>query len=306
MPKIEHKIAFIVATKDRPTDLRRMLGSLEAQSYCPDQVIIVDGGTQLVDKVVKEFTTMPITYVRCVPPSATRQRNRGLTSINSEITLIGFLDDDIVLEPDALQKMVEFWEKSPENVGGAAFNMVNHPQLYGTWLKSLPLTEKLGLYSKESGKVLPSGFHTMIGYVPETNFVQWLPTTAVTWCRKIFEEFQFDEWFDGYSYLEDLDFSYQVVKKYQLVVVADAHYYHYPSSTGRDNGYIFGKREVKNRIHFIRKHQEFSPAKCYLALITRMCISLSLAIREREASYCKRSLGNVMGMAQVLLPLKKN
>jgi GT2 family glycosyltransferase len=306
MPDYKNKLAFVVATKDRPCELRNMLKSLGVQSYRPDQVVIVDGSEQSVEKIVQEFPNLRITYLRCIPPSAARQRNLGIESVDSEVHLIGFLDDDIELASDALQKMMDFWENASEDTGGAAFNMINHPQLYGAWLKHLPLTEKLGLYSKDGGKVLPSGFHTMIGYIPETNFVQWLPTGAVLWRRKVLQEFRFDEWFNGYSYLEDLDFSYQVVKKYQLVVVAGAHYYHYPSSTGRDNGYIFGKREVKNRIHFIKKHQELSPAKCYWALITRMCISLSLAIREREASYLKRSLGNVMGMAQVLLPLKKN
>ncbi len=278
-----------------------MLKSLNDQSHLPDQVIIVDGGDYQVKDVVHEFPNLILNHLQCVPPSAARQRNVGLKAIYPEITLIGFIDDDIVLEPDALEKMMDYWENAPESIGGTAFNMVNHPQIYGKWLKSLSLTEKLGLYSKDRGKVLPSGFHTMIGYVPVITFVQWLPTGAVILRRRILEEFQFDEWFVGYSYLEDLDFTYQVGKTYQLVVVADARFYHYPAATGRDSDHMFGKREVANRLYFVKKNKELSLPLCRLGLVIRMLISLCLFIRERKPSYLHRMLGNIVGLAKSII-----
>ena len=36
------KLAFVVATKDRPAELQRMWDSLVAQSRVPDEVVIVD------------------------------------------------------------------------------------------------------------------------------------------------------------------------------------------------------------------------------------------------------------------------
>jgi len=277
-----------------------MLKSIEAQSYLTDQIIIVDGSAEPIEDVLKEFSTLLINYIRCIPPSAAGQRNVGIKAVNPEITLIGFFDDDIVLEPDALEKMMEFWAKASDNIGGAAFNMVNHPPLYASRLKSLPLAEKLGLYSKDKGKVLPSGFHTMIGFVSDATFVQWLPTTATVWRRNILEKFQFDEWFKGYSYLEDLDFSYQIGKEYRLAVVADARYSHYPASSGRDSGYIFGKREVTNRLYFVKKNKSLSCSRCYLALIIRMLISISLFVKERKLGYLQRVWGNIVGLGQSL------
>ena len=141
----------------------------------------------------------------------------------------------------------------------------------------------------------------MTGTVSETILAEWLPTTAVTWRKKVFEEYQFDEWFSGYSYLEDLDFSYRVGKKNELAVVADAKYYHYPAASGRGNSYSFGKREVANRIYFVKKHQELSFFKCYAALIVRMFISLIFAAREKQASYLLRAWGNVGGLVQAII-----
>ncbi len=296
MSRYLNKIAFIVATKDRPQELERLLNSFERQTYPPDQVVVVDGGSISVAKLVKRFIAIPVTYMHCAPPSATRQRNMGLSTIFQKISLIGFCDDDVVFEPKAIETMMDFWEHVSENVGGAAFNMINHPPLYGSWLKSLPLMKGLGLYSKERGVVSSSGFHTIIDHVSKNINVQWLPTTAVVWQRNIFDEHKFDEWFGGYSYLEDLDFSYQVGKKKQLFVVKNAQYYHFPASTGRNSSYIFGKREVLNRLYFVKKHQELSLFKCYLVLILRIFISIGLAIQERKSAYLKRTMGSIIGL----------
>jgi GT2 family glycosyltransferase len=294
------KIAFIVATKDRPAELRRMVESLERQSRPPEQVILVDGGELPVQGVAEEFTSLRIEYLRCVPPSGTRQRNEGLKRVLPGITLVGFLDDDVVLEKDALHNMMAFWQQARQEVGGAAFNLINHPPLFASWLKSLPLSERLGLYSREKGVVLPSGFHTMIGHAARTTFVRWLPTTAVTWRKAVFDAFRFDERFQGYSYLEDLDFSYDVGKNFRLAVVADASYHHHPAPTGRGSGYEFGRREVINRIYFVRKHGELSVIRCCAGLMIRMVISLFLASRGETGYYLQRIRGNLAGLLHVL------
>jgi GT2 family glycosyltransferase len=296
MSKVKNKIVFVIATKDRPAELHYVLTSLEIQSYPVDHVIIVDGGTQAVEEVAKGFTDMSVTYLRCAPPSAARQRNLGIKEVGRDIDLVGFLDDDIELEKEAVEAMMRFWTEAPEGIGGAAFNMINSPPLYASRLKSLRAVEMIGLYSKNRGRVLPSGFHTIIDYLPETMFVQWLPTGAVVWRRKILEQFKFDEWFVGYSYLEDLDFSYRVGKWYHLAVVSDARYYHYPASEGRGDSYVFGKREVANRLYFVRKHPELSLRKCYLSLVVRILISLSRGVGERKPEYFQRALGNILGL----------
>ena len=39
-----------------------------------------------------------------------------------------------------------------------------------------------------------------------------------SYLREVFEEFFFDEEFDGYAPMEDIDFSYRVSRKYKLIV----------------------------------------------------------------------------------------
>jgi len=295
-PIFSNKIAFVVATKDRPEKLRRMLRSLDRQSYRPDQIIIIDSGTKPLKEILSEFPDLDLVYSTFFPPSAAKQRNFGLRQAGPEITLIGFLDDDVELDVQAIERLLLFWENAPDHVAGVALNMANHPDLFASSLKHLPFAEHLGLYSQQKGDVLLSGFQTMIGEVKNNSFVNWLPTGAVVWQKNIFVDYHFDEWFTDYSYLEDLDFSYRVGKKYLLMVLGEAKYYHFPDSRGRESDFRFGLREVKNRVYLVKKYREFSLLKCYLALFVRMMMNVVIFFREQRFHHFQRAVGNAVGL----------
>lgn len=297
----DQKTAFVVATKDRPDELRRLWRSLLAQSRLPDEVVVVDASARPSFTPEAEGGRPVLRAIRTAFASAARQRNAGLEAVGPEATLIGFLDDDVVLEPAAVEEMLRFWAAAGPDVAGAAFNMVNHPPLDLSLLKRTPFAARLGLYSRRGGTVTASGFQTMIGRVEATAWTEWLPTTASIWRRRIIRGHRFDEWYSGYSYLEDLDFSYRVGRAYRLAVVAPARYLHLPASGGRGGGYAFGVREVLNRVHFVRKHDELSLARCYSALTVRLLMSLGRAVRDRDAAFAARAFGNAVGLARSIL-----
>jgi glycosyltransferase involved in cell wall biosynthesis len=290
-------ICFIVPTKDRPGDLRRMLASLAAESHLPDRIIVVDSSAAPVDRIVDGFRgRLSIDYLHHQPPSASGQRNAGIAAAPDDIDLIGFLDDDAILEPDALERMLAFWEKAPADLGGAACNMVNHPARAFSRLKRWKIVRALGVYDDEPGRVTPSGWHTTTGCVSKDTYVDWISSCAVFWRSEILKTSRFDEFFSGYSYLEDLDFSYTVRRHWRLAVVADARYRHYPSPVRHLHQYGFGKTEVRNRLYFVKKHGLSYP-KCWLGLVTRMGISLFDAGARLDPGSLRRALGNCAGMA---------
>ena len=295
MSIVTGKIAIVIPTIGRCNELRRMLESLAQQTRLPDQVVIVDEAGE-GDLLSREFPTLPISVTTFPRGSASAKRNRGVQHMASGIDLIGFMDDDIVLEPRAIDAMLDFWRNAPPDVGGASCNWMNQAPRYASRLKSLRLISRLGLYDSRGGLVMRSGFQTVIGIVPETRYVQWLPSGAAVYPRRILEEYCFDEWFCGYSYLEDLDFSYALGKQFKLAVVADAQFRHYPSEIGRLNPYVFGKREVVNRFHFVRKHSELSPALCGLALAIRASMSVFLGVTRLKGAYFRRALGNFVAV----------
>ncbi len=128
---VSHKIAFVVPTMDRKEDICFMLKSIERQTVLPNQIIIVDGGYNPIPDIVNEFSKLNIDYIRVFPPSLARQKNEGVKIINDNITLVGFLDDDLELCPDAIEKMIAFWDNAPSTYGGAAFAITNSDRKVG-------------------------------------------------------------------------------------------------------------------------------------------------------------------------------
>jgi len=291
---------FIVATKDRPDDLRRMLRSLADQSVLPNGVIVVDGSDVSVEEVIQQFAPiLPLYYMKHLPASATAQRNAGINALPRQADLAGFLDDDAALEPSALERMTAFWKAAPADLGGSAFNMINHPAMRFGLFKRTWMAEILGLYSAKSGIVMPSGWQTMIGKLQHTCFVDWLPSGASMWRAEILRAVNFDEFFSGYSYLEDLDFSFMVRKHWRLAVVADAQYGHYPSPIRHLDGFRFGRTEVRNRLYFVRKHG-LSVPRCWLGMVARLAMTVGTALAHFDSDAARRALGNMVGMTNEL------
>ncbi len=295
-------VTFIVATRNRPAEIGRLFESLEAQTVPPVEVVVVDSGTRgWTDAEYAAVRRVPVRVLRTDRPSAAGQRNLGLDAVPPGRELIGFVDDDAVLEPDALEAMGAFWRNAGPDVAGAAFNMTNHPAPGLAGLKSGRISRALGLYGDRPGAVGRSGFQAMIGVVRRDTFVQWLPTGAVVWRAAALAGRRFDEWFSRYSYLEDVDFSYPLGKRYRLAVVAAARYRHLPPPTDRATPFWFGTREVLNRAHFVRKHPELSPASCLAALAVRAMMSFGSALRRPGRGFGLRAAGNLAGLAGLVI-----
>jgi len=295
MPAFTNRIAFVVPTKDRPHELRRMLSSVEAQSFRPEQVIVVDGSTTPCEEIARGFPGLKIAYLRVFPPSLSRQRNAGMAAVDPSMTLAGYLDDDLVLEPGAIEAMLVFWERAPDDVGGARFNIVNEEFPRVVWLKSLFFLE-----SRKRGSILPSGYHTSIGPVLKDTHVSWLSGGVTLWRRDVVREFAYDEWFQGTGYLEDVDYSYRVGKKHKLAVVADARVKHLSEPIRRESNYILGRWQAINRMYFVKKHQEFWLPLCYWSMLGEFLLNVGTAITQIDGWRLRRAWGNLAGLTCVV------
>lgn len=298
-------ISLIVATKDRPDDLRRLLESLRSQTVGPAEIVIVDASREPVAALTAEFPDLTIRYLRHWPPSAAAQRNAGILACDPASSLIGFADDDTTFEPQAFENMLNFWRDAQPEVIGAAFNFRNSPQRGSSFLKHSNLAERLGLYSAKPGSVSLSGWHTVVGEVRETQFVEWLPSGASIFRREVFHESVFDEFFRGYSYLEDLDFSYSISRRGRLAIVANAGFSHFPSQEGRVSPRQFGRVEVRNRLYFVRKHN-LSLARCYFGMVIRMGMSAYSALLHWDGDMFSRTIGNMEELIMVGTPRSAN
>ena len=258
---------------------------------------MVDGSDPTVHGVVEECASLAIEYVRVFPPSLARQRNAGMQRLASDITLAGYLDDDIVLEPDAVQRMLEFWQHADGGVGGAAFTITNNPQP-----GALSLKQMFGIDDARPGRLLRSGFASSITLQRADLETQWLYGGATVWRRGVIESYPYDEWFIGTGYMEDIDFSYTVGARYRLFVVAGARLAHYSRPVRADRQRLLGKWQIVNRMHFVRKHRArgLSTAAAWYSSFGLFLLNFTAAVVRRRRDPWNRALGNAAGIVSEL------
>ena len=290
-------LALVVPTKDRPEDLGRMLASLASQTRLPDHIIVVDASSPPVEHVLSNFPALNIEYVRVFPPSLAVQRNAGMARLRENATLAGYLDDDVVLEPGAVEVMLRFWENAGANVGGAAFNIVNNPA--PRWIA---LKRVFGIDDNPRGRMLASGFPTTICDVRNDLETDWLYGGATVWRRDVINTFPYDEWFVGTGFMEDVDYSFGVRSCYRLFVVANARLAHYSRPVRSDRQLLLGLWQVVNRMYFVRKYRDrgLSKISATWATLGLILLNSGLALIRADKNYLKRAIGNISGLAAVI------
>lgn len=297
MPK-PNKVAFVVPTKDRPEDLRIMLRSVQQQSRAVDQLIVVDGSDPPVKHVVDEFPTLKVDYVQVLPPSLARQRNAGMQRLRSDITIAGYLDDDLELEANAVEMMLRYWDSAGDDLGGTVFNITNSPSP-----RLVAVKRHFWLDSHRPGRVLSSGCVSVLGFQPQDIETDWLCGGATLWRREIINTYPYDEWYQGTGYLEDVDFSFRVRERYRLVLVSSARLAHYSRPVRPDRQYLLGKWQVVNRMYLVRKlrHRGLSRSKAWVASVAMTLLNLAQALATLNVQALNRARGNLSGMVSELL-----
>ena len=294
------KISFIIPTMDRELDLHILLSSIVKQTHQPDQIIIVDGSFVEIKHIIKEFPSLNIDYVRVFPPSLAKQKNAGVKKVKDNITLVGYLDDDLELYPDSVEKMLSFWKGASKNVGGAAFAIVSGERKIGG------LRKLFGLDSDRPGKVLSNGFVSTLDDPIETVNVDWLNGGATVWRREVINNHKYDEWFKGSGFMEDIDFSFNIGGSYSLIILSEARVNHHHHPIRRDRYYILGEWQIINRLYFVRKykHRGLSIFKAWLSSFILVILNMAASILKLDYDRFRLTLGNIAGI--FLSIFKKN
>lgn len=295
MNRFKNKIAYIVPTKDHPEDLRKLLISVREQTSRPEQFIIVDGGDREVKDLLDDFKDLQIDYCRVRPPGLTRQRNAGKKLLRPEITLAGYLDDDIVMEKDANERMLEYFENVSPDHGGASFYITNNPVIRQNLLKRIFLLD-----DGRKGVILGSGMNSTAYSLEADLYVEWLCGGATVWRREILDSLTYDENYRGYGHFDDLDFSCRIGQEYRLKVLANARVAHYYTPIRMERNYAYGVLDVVNRFYFVRKFPgRFSVVQCLWATIGMTMLYFLLFLKKRDKGLLLRCGGFIAGIYKV-------
>lgn len=290
------KLVLIVPTKDRPHDIQQLFNSILSQTRSPDLVIVVDGSDCPVKSIIDGYASqINVDYIACRPPSLPRQRNVGIANIPKDADWVGFLDDDLVLENDALEKLEGLIDrqKNPK-LKGIGLCILNQPApKIGFFLKLFLMS------ASTPGKMTKAGYPTAIPCIKRDTKTDWLYGGATFWARDTFAKFKFDEWYFGTGYMEDIDFSYRVSREYELMVSAEAQCNHYHHQVPVNKEASIGEWQLTSWWYFITKHHDFPTVLVLWGMFGLIAKNLLAVAYYRTKPYVERSKGHAHGLIKI-------
>ena len=244
--------SVIIATYERPAELRTTLDSLAMQTRRPAIVAVVDSSPDdRTCAVAEEFRErLPLLYERATRPSAALQRNAGAGRATTP--LVAFIDDDVFVPPDTLAKLCEVFERDADGgVGGVAARIdgMQHPVPRGLlwWYYRVQAGYAHPTYG---GKLFGPGINCLPSYTEGDGDLiasDWLNSTCVFYRTELFLREKFPQ-FDGYSFMEDVHLSSRIARTHRLYFHRTATFEH------RDAPSTF-KKNARELVRMRMRHQ---------------------------------------------------
>lgn len=288
----EH-LAIVVPTKDRPEKIYKLLESISNQTISCQRIIVVDGGDSVKNIVMSFSGRLPGEYFICHPPGQIRQRNMAISKLDERTPLVAFFDDDIVLLPEAFEKMIKFWNKCEPETAGVSFNIVNMNPGRHSWLKGI-----IGLSGPVQGQVLRSGCNTSNAAVASDLRTQWLCGGATVWQQEILKNYVHQERNAKWAIAEDLIFSYPIGKHYPLYVCAEAQvrHEHVHDHKIKMKYKYYGRTETLWRFNFVESHKELSRILFLWMQFSTIVARLFLGISSLQVRHFHFAFGQIEGV----------
>lgn len=263
------KFSLIVCTYMRPLALLSLLNSVKQQTLYPNEILIIDGSTNLdSEQIIKENDFKNLKYY-CVNDNnrgLTKQRNYGVNLVGALIDVVCFLDDDIILTNTYFEELIATYKTRPDAiaVGGYIINEVEWKKTsskvvskmfyYDGWMRSEPLRFKI----RKVLHLLPDaqpGFFSSFSHGRSVSFlppsgnvyeVEQFMGGVSSYKKSVFKAIKFSNYFEGYGLYEDADFCIRLAKMGKLYLNTNAKLNHYHDDSGRPNKFKYGKMVIRN------------------------------------------------------------
>jgi len=282
-------VSVIICTKDRIKECLAAVTSVCEQSIRPKEILVVDGSsTRQLEEFIRSVTNrycVLCSYIK-TKPQLTHQRNRGISHMTGDIAL--FIDDDVILEKDYIEKILEVYANVPEvcGVGGVVSNV--DPPTWTTLFRKFFLLA----YNFGNGRMRSSGFGTFAFRAQKPLEVDILPGCNMSYTREVLSRFSFDERIDPPPSGEDADFSYRVSREYKLIHTPFAKVLHKYSPHGRVGLVKHFERRTYSHYYFFRKNI----AKTWYNLLGFIWSNIGIILSDVKWSITARTISPLVGM----------
>jgi len=210
------KFSVVIPTRNRETALRNLLNKVLDQTLLPEEIIIVDSSE--IKQLSYEIINKSIKYLHTTEKSAAKQRNIGMITVNKDVQVLFFLDDDTSPDSTYFENMLgTLISLNAIGVSGLATNTGKTERIKPRGLIGF-IKKVFFLDSNIDGKLLISGVGIPVrkrntGIIE----VDWLIGCSCWDFQKV-RKLKFEEDFIGYSLGEDVIFSVKASKLGKLFV----------------------------------------------------------------------------------------
>ena len=277
--------SILIATKDRPESMRKLLGSIVASTIKPQKVIVISSGSP-IEEIVSEFRhAINIDYCHSEVAGQVNQKKTGIMRLQSETPWVMFLDDDLLLAPNAAEKAFETLNQhltTTSEIVGIGLGLTPTSRLErSSYFKNL-IGRALCLSSDVPGKVLRSGQGVSYLENPEPIFTEWLNGASV-WRIESVNQYLSSVPSSDYAACEDLVFSYRQSKRGKLLFAPYAKVFFQDSESNdynRKQAIVSGSAW---RYFFVKSNPDLSILLLLYSQAGRLIHVLMTDYRNREA-----------------------
>jgi GT2 family glycosyltransferase len=215
-------VSVIIPTKNRREALDETIRTLLAQTRMPDELIIVD---QSRTESVLRTSPLPLKYIYNPGiTGASQARNEGMKQATGDVWL--FLDDDVLLEPDFIEKLLAAYAPGVTGVSGIITNYSPPPLVQRMWTSIF----QLGPFH-DGRQAIYYDARKLVGAAPVK--VRGFTGALMSFRADEIRGLWFDENLHGACFAEDIDFCARLLRK-SLVITPQARLVHKRSPEGRN------------------------------------------------------------------------
>jgi glycosyltransferase involved in cell wall biosynthesis len=203
-------LAVVICTRNRPELLSVLLQSICDSKTKPQQINIVSSGIE-IDEIVSNYCELlRINHFHTEKIGQSNQKVIAIQMIKEEIDWVLFLDDDLALLPDTIDRLLSRIDKIENmNVGGLGAKLITFDNTNSKVRK----TEFVPLNG--TGKIQSSGRAKKYNYdvLVET---EWLNGASV-WRKHLLQHYKLPILNSRYAGYEDVIFSSKIAESFKLI-----------------------------------------------------------------------------------------
>lgn len=203
------KLGILIATRNRPNQIRQVLESIKLNTKLPYLVTIVSSGNPVFSLIAEFEKSLNVDYYHVEFKGQHLQKQFGIDKMKDNCDWILFLDDDVLLSNRCIENLIMGIDVSIDRCK----NLIGIGLRTQSTSRSIPispfykiLARIFLLDSKEPGKFLFSAHP--VEYMTSTSAMEteWL-TGISAWRSDIAKSYDYFIDYDGYSIFEDVYFS---------------------------------------------------------------------------------------------------